>query len=84
MDNQENWSDTNRFNQSGYSAITIFPQKENYTNEDLYNEDLAKANEREEAHQEFLYDLREEHRMEDRCCDYEDCDEDYEDCEDEG
>lgn len=58
------WSDSNRFNQAGYSGSTIFPKKENYKDLDKYEEDLAKANDREWFHQEFLEELREEYRLE--------------------
>jgi len=58
------WNDENRFNQTGYSASTLFPEKENYTNFDLYLEDLEKAEYRENNHQEFLDELREEAREE--------------------
>ena len=71
------WNDENRFNQSGYSASTIFPKRENYKNEAFFLEDLKKAELREELHQEFLMELKEEHRP----CRYNDdgeweCDED--------
>jgi len=58
------WNDNNRFNQTGYSASTLFPIRENYKNKKLYLEDLEKARYREENHQEFLDDLREEYREE--------------------
>lgn len=58
------WNDNNRFNQTGYSASTLFPIRENYKNKNLYLEDLEKARYREENHQEFLDDLREEYREE--------------------
>jgi hypothetical protein len=50
----EIWNDDNRFNQTGYSASTIFPIKENYINIENYNIDLAKANLREESHLDWL------------------------------
>lgn len=81
----EKWTDTNRFNQTGYSAGTLFPLKENYKDQKLFEEDLGKAQMREEAHIEFVQEQRdewlEELRMDaDKCdCDY-DCDED-DDCD---
>lgn len=56
------WNDNNRFDQSGYSAPTIFPQEENYSNIELYKEDLMKAKDREDSHQEFLFEMREEEK----------------------
>ncbi len=80
LGNNKEWSDTNRFSQTGYSASTIFPKKKYYTDPLKYEEDLKSANAREESHQEFLYDLKMEYQ-EDRCnCDYDDCDDDY--CDD--
>lgn len=58
----EIWSDTNRFNQSGYSASTIFPKRENYLDETLFNEDLELANLREESHQDWLEEERRDYR----------------------
>lgn len=56
------WNDTNRFNQTGYSAPTIFPQFMHYDNPDLWAEDMVKATRREESHQEWLADERQEAR----------------------
>ena len=64
------WSDTNRFSQSGYSASTIFPKRENYQSEELFNEDYTRAQLREENHQEWLFDLQEELRQEQYCIDH--------------
>lgn len=56
------WSDNPsigiRFNQTGYSGSTIFPLKENYTNLFLYEEDLCKAEEREQNHREWIEEER--------------------------
>ena len=57
------WSDTNRFNQSGYSAPTIFPEASNYKDLSLYAEDLAKAEARQESHLEWVWEEREEARI---------------------
>ncbi len=61
------WSDTNRFNQTGYSASTLFPKPENYKSIEAYEEDYLKAEKREQDHQEFLEELREEYRQEQYC-----------------
>ncbi len=58
------WSDTNRFSQSGYSGKTIFPRKENYTNLFIFEEDLCKAEEREQNHIEWLEEERYEAELE--------------------
>jgi len=61
------WTDDNRFNQTGYSGATIFPEPSDYIDKKLFEEDLKKAKYREESHREFLDDLREETRMEAVC-----------------
>ena len=58
------WSDTNRFNQSGYSAPTVFPQAENYTDLTLYAIDLAKAEKRQESHLDWAWEEYQEARQE--------------------
>jgi len=58
------WNDTNRFNQGGYSASTIFPQETNYTNKDLFLIDYKSACGREESREEWLDELRQEAREE--------------------
>lgn len=58
------WSDRNRFSQGGYSAITIFPSEKNYINKKLYAEDLAKANERQITHLEWMEEQYIEGRLE--------------------
>lgn len=60
----QQWSDTNRFNQTGYSAPTIFPEAKNYVNKEFFAEDLAKAQARQESHLEWLWEEREEARIE--------------------
>ena len=50
------WSDTNRFNQEGYSAPTIFPEAKNYTDPQAYAEDLTKAEKRQESHLEWVWE----------------------------
>jgi hypothetical protein len=80
----EKWSDNNRFNQTGYSARTLFPLKENYVNMEFYEADLKAAQRREESHQEFLEELRMEAAEEQWCIDNEcecDCEKDPECCE---
>lgn len=57
------WSDTNRFNQSGYSAPTIFPEAHNYINKEFFIEDLSKAQARQESHLEWVLEEREEARI---------------------
>lgn len=61
---QEPWSDTNRFNQSGYSAPTIFPEAKNYKNIANYLEDLSKATLRQEVHLEWVWEEQQEARIE--------------------
>ena len=56
------WNDNNRFNQTGYSASTLFPKEEDYTNKIAYLDDLDKAEAREESHNEWLEELRQEAR----------------------
>jgi hypothetical protein len=58
------WNDHNRFNQTGYSAPTIFPKKENYSNLFVFEDDLHKAESREQSHQEWLQEERYEARLE--------------------
>ena len=62
------WSDDPsigiRFNQTGYSAPTIFPEASNYKDLSLYVEDLAKAEARQESHLEWVWEEREEARIE--------------------
>jgi hypothetical protein len=89
----EVWSNTNRFSQTGYSAGTIFPEIQNYGDDMVaFEEDLAKAERREESHKEWLEDEYREARIEalmerDACradayeCCGDDCDEDEEDCD---
>jgi len=55
------WDDYNRFNQTGYSGSTIYPQEEHYTNKRLFIEDFDKAEAREELHLEFLEELKDDH-----------------------
>lgn len=77
------WNDIHRFNQTGYSASTQFPKKENYIDKNLYRKDMDNALVREEYHQDFLQDQRDEYHeyMAERCCNcYEDEDCEYEDC----
>lgn len=66
---QTKWTDSNRFNQPGYSSPTIFPVKSDYTNLDFFKEDLSLAKKREEIHREFLDDLRREHLRDQYCID---------------
>ena len=62
------WSDNPtigiRFNQSGYSSPTVFPQAENYTDLTLYAIDLAKAEIRQDSHLEWVWEQQEEARQE--------------------
>lgn len=58
------WSTENRFSQTGYSAPTIFPLKENYDDEEAYSIDLAKAELREESHLDWLFEQQQEQRRE--------------------
>ena len=60
----EVWSDTNRFNQTGYSSPTIFPEARNYRNLFLYVEDLAKAEARQESHLDWVWEEQQEARIE--------------------
>jgi hypothetical protein len=79
---REVWSNTNRFSQTGYSAGTIFPEIQNYGDDMVaFEEDMKKAEMREESHNEWLEDERREARIEylmerdscraDDCCCYE-------------
>jgi len=54
------WNDHNRFNQTGYSAETVFPLEENYKNKRLYIEDIEKAEVRESHRELFIEELRED------------------------
>lgn len=54
------WSDTNRFNQSGYSASTVWPIESNYIDKQAFKADLSAAEWRESNHQEFMDELRQE------------------------
>ena len=56
------WSDENRFNQTGYSAPTRFPDIKNYENPLYYLADMEQAEKREQNHQEWLEDERYEAR----------------------
>lgn len=60
----EVWADTNRFNQSGYSSPTLFPIASNYSNLQLYAEDLVKAEARQESHLEWVWEEECEARQE--------------------
>lgn len=61
----EVWTNINRFNQTGYSAGTIFPEIQNY-GEDMkaFEEDMKKAESRQETHNEWLEDEYREARIE--------------------
>ena len=72
--NGKPWSDDNRFNQSGYSAMTLFPKRRNYESMTNYIEDMEKATYRESNHNEFLDELRQEY-AEERYCEEHDCEE---------
>ena len=69
--NGKPWSDTNRFNQLGYSASTIFPVESNYENKEYYLIDLDNASYREENHNEWMDELRLEAAEEAYCDEYE-------------
>lgn len=56
----EVWDDYNRFNQSGFSAPTVFPEEGNYSNKFLFLEDIEKAERREMMRQEIIAGLNEE------------------------
>lgn len=58
------WSDNNRFNQTGYSSATIFPEAKNYSNLKLFLVDIMFAVEREESRREWLEEERYEARLE--------------------
>ena len=60
----EPWSDTNRFSQTGYSAKTLFPRKENYIDIRIYLADLALATTREESHVDWLWEEYQEANLE--------------------
>jgi hypothetical protein len=57
------WNDENRFNQTGYSAPTRFPDIKNYDNPLFYLQDRIEADRREQSHQEWLEEERFEARM---------------------
>lgn len=57
------WNDSNRFNQTGYSGSTEFPDPYEYANLDLFLEDITKAVRREQSHREFLWEQYEEGRL---------------------
>ena len=57
------WNDNNRFNQTGYSGCTEFPNPYEYANLDLFLEDITKAVRREQSHREFLWEQYEEGRI---------------------
>jgi len=80
----EKWTDTNRFDQSGYSAKTLFPNKEDYVNMEFYESDLKAAQFREESHQEFLEEMRADHAEEQWCMDHGcECDDEEDECDEE-
>lgn len=58
------WSDTNRFSQTGYSAPTIFPQVQNYVDIAAWIEDYTKAVARQNSHLEWVWEERQEARIE--------------------
>lgn len=65
MNIQKVWSDVGgheRFNQTGYSDPTIFPQRTAYNNPELWEEDMKKAEARENARNNWLQEIRDEHR----------------------
>ena len=61
---QEQWSDSNRFNQSGYSVPTRFPEACNYTDLQAFVIDLAKAQARQESHLDWKWEEYQEARIE--------------------
>ena len=71
------WNDNNRFNQTGYSGSTLFPIERNYTNKRLFLDDLEKAEAREANHLEFMYELKEDAKM-DAVHEAQDIEEEYE------
>lgn len=52
------WNDANRFNQTGYSAPTVFPDPHHYQNLDLFLEDTTLAVSREKSRREWLLEER--------------------------
>ena len=60
----QSWSDTNRFNQSGYSYPTVFPIASNYEDIYLFLEDTHLAVRREISHREWIWEERQEARQE--------------------
>lgn len=63
---QVHYSDTHRFDQTGYSAPTRFPQPHHYTDLDLFLEDMIHAVEREKSHRCWTEEERIEHDLEAR------------------
>jgi hypothetical protein len=57
------WNDTNRFCQTGYSSPTVWPRVINYVDVELFEEDMAKASERQCNREEWIEDERLEARM---------------------
>jgi hypothetical protein len=55
------WNDQNRYSQSGYSSPTIFPELKDYRVTKHFIEDMKLAISREEARDEWLDELRDEH-----------------------
>ena len=62
------WSDNpsigQRFNQTGYSSPTVFPQAENYTDLTLYAIDLSKAQQRQDSHLDWIWEEYQDARIE--------------------
>lgn len=58
------YCDTHRYDQTGYSAPTIWPQSNHYTDKLLWIEDYAKAEAREANRQDWLEEEAYEARME--------------------
>ena len=62
------WSDNptvgERFNQTGYSSPTIFPEACNYTDLQAFAIDLAKAQARQESHLDWQWEEYQEARIE--------------------
>lgn len=64
MNTQKIWSNVEgyeRFNQTGYSDPTIFPQCMNYNDSELWKEDMKKAEAREDARNNWIQEIRDEH-----------------------
>jgi ubiquitin C-terminal hydrolase len=64
MSQAEDWSDTNRFKQTGYSSPTGFPQAHRYENLNWFLKDMHKAVHREKSRREWLEEEQAEYRME--------------------